>query len=90
MDFDNQKVYGDTSITDGLVFFLHCFNSINNSEFNFAGFDIMVFFGDARIWIAPVPSTHPLVNGKGTHDRTWADFGKKVKIFWGAECQNFG
>ena len=22
MDFDNPKVYGDTSITDGLVFFL--------------------------------------------------------------------
>ena len=22
MDFDNQKVYGDTSITDGLVFFV--------------------------------------------------------------------
>ena len=21
MDFDNRKVYGDTSITDGLVFF---------------------------------------------------------------------
>ena len=24
MDFDNPKVYGDTSITDGLVFVLHC------------------------------------------------------------------
>ena len=22
MDFDNRKVYGDTSITDGLVFFI--------------------------------------------------------------------
>ena len=37
MDFDNPKVYGDTSITDGLVFFGGPTNSHKNSS-------LLIFF----------------------------------------------
>ena len=77
MDFDNRKVYGDTSITDGLVFLIVA-KSMRCNELN-------GYFCPDQIDNSSIPFRDPLtiegdVKGFSVINRTIVSFAKKVPL----------